>query len=348
MRVYFISVIAVAMIFLSCACAEGAVDIGELLNYQTVRIQIEHKEGKELGSGIVLCQKGERIYILTAKHVLIGEGSFDENQKPTGRFRDISTVTIKFYKKYQSDIIKKWSEITETEKRASTKDIVLLQVKMTDPVSSLKLATIGTSDNVKLFQEVYTTGHPISITKDWYPCTGKVNRVGEYIEYTAEIEKGYSGGPVVNQRGELIGMNAHISKSDEGRTIASAIPVNEILDTLRPWMELSCLQRSRKGTPAVSANWFLIDEALKKVCEIKDRNFSFVGDILSASISLVNKSNKTLHFQYKFSWLDESGIEIDPDSEAWTPSIIYGGETKTLQGVAPNPRAREFKIQIRK
>jgi len=346
MRVYFISVIAVAMIFLSCACADGAVDIGELLNYQTVRIQIEHKEGKEVGSGIVLCQKGERIYILTAKHVLIGEGSFDENQKPTGRFRNISTVTIKFYKKYQSDIIKEWSEITE--KHASTEDIALLQVKMTDHVSSLKLSTIGTSDNVKLFQEVYTTGHPVSITKDWYPCTGKVNRIGEYIEYTAEIEKGYSGGPVVNQRGELIGMNAHISKSDEGRTIAGAIPVNEILDTLRPWMELSCLQRSIKETTAVRANWFLIDEALKKVCEVTDRNFVFVGDILSARVSLVNKSNKTLHFQYKFSWLDENGIEIDPDSEAWTPSIIYGGETKTLQGVAPNPRAREFKIQIRK
>ena len=73
----------------------------------------------------------------------------------------------------------------------------------------------------------------------------------------------------------------------------------------------------------------------------------FVGNLLRAQVSLVNKDNDTINFQFKFSWFEESGREIDPDTDAWTPVILYGKESKSLQGVAPNSNAKEFKIKIR-
>lgn len=73
----------------------------------------------------------------------------------------------------------------------------------------------------------------------------------------------------------------------------------------------------------------------------------FVGDILRAQVTLASKYSSTQHYQYRFTWFDEGGVELDPGSRAWLPLMMYGNETRALQGVAPNPSARQFKINIR-
>ena len=86
---------------------------------------------------------------------------------------------------------------------------------------------------------------------------------------------------------------------------------------------------------------------LARGLQIVDMQQSYAGDLLKAQVTLVSKYSKTLNVQYKFSWFNEQGIEINPDGGPWTPLVLYGNETKSLQGVAPNPSAKEFKIQIR-
>lgn len=81
---------------------------------------------------------------------------------------------------------------------------------------------------------------------------------------------------------------------------------------------------------------------------ITDLKADFTGNLLRAHVSLLNKDNDTLHFQYRFSWFDESGHEIDSDTDAWSPLILYGNESRSLQAIAPAPGAKEFKIKIRK
>jgi len=90
------------------------------------------------------------------------------------------------------------------------------------------------------------------------------------------------------------------------------------------------------------------NKKLARGIQIVDLRPDFAGNVLRASVSVVNKYSRTLNFQYKFSWFDENGHEIDPDSDAWTPVVLYGNESKELQGVAPNPSTKEFKIKIRK
>lgn len=89
------------------------------------------------------------------------------------------------------------------------------------------------------------------------------------------------------------------------------------------------------------------NKSLARNIQIVDMKSDFVGNLLRANVSLVNKDNDTIHIQFKFSWFEESGREIDPDTDTWTPVILYGNESKSLQGVAPNPNAKEFKIKIR-
>jgi uncharacterized protein YcfL len=40
-------------------------------------------------------------------------------------------------------------------------------------------------------------------------------------------------------------------------------------------------------------------------------------------------------------------MEINSGAGSWKPLIITGRESKTIQSVAPDPRAKEFKLKIR-
>ena len=97
-----------------------------------------------------------------------------------------------------------------------------------------------------------------------------------------------------------------------------------------------------------SSQYVIIDNSkLARGLQIVDLKSEFVGDLLKAQVTLVSKYSKTLDFQYKFVWFDAKGMEINPGSLPWIPLIMLGNESKTIQAVAPNPSAREFKINIR-
>ena len=81
--------------------------------------------------------------------------------------------------------------------------------------------------------------------------------------------------------------------------------------------------------------------------KIKDLRATFSGDLLVAHIAVTSTHNSALDVQYKFRWYDSQGLEVGPDALPWQPLIIYGGENKSLQAVAPNPSIKEFKIEIR-
>jgi len=81
--------------------------------------------------------------------------------------------------------------------------------------------------------------------------------------------------------------------------------------------------------------------------QIVELSQEFVGDILRAQITLASKYSSTEQYQYRFSWFDEGGVELDAGARHWIPFQMYGNETRTIQGVAPNPSARQFKINIR-
>lgn len=81
--------------------------------------------------------------------------------------------------------------------------------------------------------------------------------------------------------------------------------------------------------------------------QILDMQSALAGDIMRAQATLKSKDSDTLSLQYRFEWYDSKGMEINSGSGAWKPLIIYGKESKTVQGVAPDPRAKEFKLKIR-
>ena len=117
-------------------------------------------------------------------------------------------------------------------------DIALIKVDSTRP---LPYAALGDSDSLRVGEWVVAIGNPLAY--EHTVTVGVVSFIGRklfdssldrYIQTDAAINFGNSGGPLINARGEVIGINAAISS--RAANIGFAVPINQarsILPQLR-------------------------------------------------------------------------------------------------------------------
>jgi len=115
-------------------------------------------------------------------------------------------------------------------------DVALIKVDAKGPFPFL---TFGDSDALKVGEWVMAVGNPLAMehTVTVGVVSAKGRRIGispnanassfeDFIQTDAAINLGNSGGPLVNVRGEVVGMNSAINAG--GQNIGFAIPVNTI------------------------------------------------------------------------------------------------------------------------
>lgn len=177
------------------------------------------------GSGFIITDDG---YIVTNNHV-ISDG-------------DIIMVTLDDGKTHEAKIVG----------ADSFNDIAVIKIG----TSGLDPVVLGDSDNVRQGELVFALGSPYQLQNTI--TTGIASAVGRKIELDngfeienviqtdAAINPGNSGGPLINSRGEVIGVNtAIISSSGGSEGVGFAVPINtvkriaeEIIDrgsVRRPW-----------------------------------------------------------------------------------------------------------------
>jgi serine protease Do len=151
--------------------------------------------GQARGSGVIIdAKKG---YVLTAAHVI------DEAEKVTVRLEDGRKFTAK----------NKW---TDTQS-----DVGLLQIE----AEKLPEAKLGDSDELEVGDWVLAIGSPYgrelenSVSAGIVSAKGRRTRVlgdmgiEDFIQTDAAINRGNSGGPLVNLDGEVVGINSNIISS---------------------------------------------------------------------------------------------------------------------------------------
>ena len=152
-------------------------------------------------------------------------------------------------------------------------DLAVLQID--EPgVKSLKF---GDSDAVQAGDFVLAIGNPFgfeeTVTDGIISSKGRPNRVdsfGDYLQTNAAINPGNSGGPLVNLRGEIIGINtAIISKSGGSQGLGFAIPSNSVRAALESLLKNGRIIRgylgitSRNVVPgATETEGVLVDEVV--------------------------------------------------------------------------------------
>lgn len=154
------------------------------------------------GSGVVISDKG---WVVTNYHV------FAECEKVEIKHND---KTISY-----SDIIG-----VDVEK-----DILILKIDE----NIFPTISISNDDNLKVGQRVYAIGSPLgmenSLSEGLISGLRNVSKENRnYIQITAGVSPGSSGGAVVNSKGELIGISS--SSLEGGQNLNFAIPVNDIFE----------------------------------------------------------------------------------------------------------------------
>ena len=158
------------------------------------------------GSGFIIDKEG---HILTNYHVIEGARQVE--------------VTLHNKKKYRADIIG----------RDRSHDLAVLQIK----APGLVPATLGDSKNLVVGQKVYAIGNPFGLsgtmTRGIISSLRPIRNpegayIDEAIQTDAAINPGNSGGPLLNSRGEVIGINSMIATggSNQSAGIGFAIPIN--------------------------------------------------------------------------------------------------------------------------
>jgi len=113
-------------------------------------------------------------------------------------------------------------------------DVALLHV---NGVSNLPQASLGNSDDLRVGEWVCAIGNPLGYVHS--VTVGVVSFIGrklfdasldDYIQTDAAINFGNSGGPLINARGEVIGINSAISS--RASNIGFAVPINQAMGIL--------------------------------------------------------------------------------------------------------------------
>jgi Do/DeqQ family serine protease len=155
-----------------------------------------------IGSGVIIDKRG---YVLTNNHVIVGADS----------------VTVKL----SSGEELKGRIVGRDEKT----DLAIVKF---EPAGELRVAKLGDSDTLRVGEWAIAIGNPFGL--DQTVTVGVVSATGRaevglatyenFIQTDASINPGNSGGPLVNLKGEVIGINTAILATGQG--IGFAIPAN--------------------------------------------------------------------------------------------------------------------------
>ena len=172
----------------------------------------ERQVEQNIGSGFIISQDG---LVITNRHVVSDTSASYQ-------------VLTNDNKKYNVEKIY----------RDSLNDLAILKINAT----GLKPLKLGDSNNLKLGQLVVAIGTPLgeftnTVTSGIIsglgrgitagsPFEGFVEKLDNVIQTDAAISPGNSGGPLLNSKGEVIGVNAAIAES--GQNIGFAMPVNVV------------------------------------------------------------------------------------------------------------------------
>ncbi|MCC5940936.1 MAG: trypsin-like peptidase domain-containing protein [Balneolaceae bacterium] len=185
---------------------------------------------RTVGSGVIISSDG---YILTNNHVI------------EDALRDGITITLDDKRSYDGRVVG----------RDPSTDLAVLKV---DAVN-LPAVTVGNSDLVEVGEWVMAIGNPfrlrstvtagivgalsrdVQIINDDY-------RIESFIQTDAAINRGNSGGALVNTSGELIGINTAIAtQSGSYQGYGFAVPSNLALKVARDIIEFGEVQRGMMG-----------------------------------------------------------------------------------------------------
>ena len=214
---------------------------------------VPDKELKQqsLGSGFIIEKDG---YIITNNHVVEGA--------------DEIKVKLTDGREFHAKVIG----------RDPKTDLAL--IKISSPFQSLPVLSLGDSEKIRVGDWVLAIGNPFgleyTVTQGIISATGRVIGSGPYdnfLQTDAPINPGNSGGPLINLRGEVVGINSAIIPGGQG--IGFAIPSNLAKEVISQLKEKGKVVRGWIGVSIQS-----VTQELAKSFGLTEAKGALVGDVV--------------------------------------------------------------------
>jgi serine protease Do len=210
------------------------------------------------GSGFIVTEDG---YVLTNYHVI------EDADKVVVQLSDEN-------KQYEATVV-------GTD---PTTDLALLKITATRKLATI---TLGDSDQVRVGEWVIAIGNPLAY--DHTVTVGVVSAKGRklaglsrdvsldnYIQTDAAINRGNSGGPLMNLKGEAVGINSAISVAGQG--ISFAIPINMARDVMTQLRDKGKVSRGFLGVTIKDIQQELSPED-REYFKLEGRKGAFVNGV---------------------------------------------------------------------
>ena len=198
------------------------------------RPQPEEEQPRGVGSGFILTQDG---FVMTNAHVVEGA--------------DEVIVTLTDKREFKAKII-------GADKRT---DVAVVKIDAT----GLPAVKVGAVERLKVGEWVMAIGSPFGLdnTVTAGIVSAKQRDTGDYLPFIqtdVAINPGNSGGPLINMRGEVVGINSQIySRSGGFMGISFAIPIDEAIRVVEQLRTSGRVSRGRIGVQ--------IDQVTRDVAE---------------------------------------------------------------------------------
>ena len=229
-------------------------DSGDIMDF--FRRQMQRRPVYAVGSGFIVDKSG---YILTNQHVV----------------DDAARITVKLDsgEEFQAKVI-------------GTDDETDLAVLKIEAGHDLPFVKLGNSDQARVGEWVLAMGSPFGLTRT--VTAGIVSQTNretpqgtafqKFIQTDAAINKGNSGGPLVNMDGEVIGVNSQIATSTgDYNGVGFALPSNEAANVYQQIVKSGKVRRGYLGValesvkPEFAKVYGMNDPKGAIITELRDR-----------------------------------------------------------------------------
>ncbi len=219
------------------------------------------QQEKGLGSGVIVKRDGKTVYVLTNNHV-------------AGNAEEI-TVKMSDDREFKATLVG----------RDERRDIALVKFDTDNP--DIRVAALGDSDTVKVGDWAIAIGSPLglfkSVTAGIVSALGREggpdNNMNDFIQTDAAINRGNSGGALLNIRGEVIGINTWIATPTGGNIgLGFAIPVNNVKKAINDFITKGTVQYGWLGVRLLD-----IDKATAAELGAADRKGAFIEALFTGS-----------------------------------------------------------------
>ena len=214
--------------------AGGELDVEEVYERAAPGVVLVRAGGEPggrggLGSGFVIDREGR---IVTNYHVVAGAGS----------------VEVVFSDESEAD-----ARIIGTD---PSSDLALLDVET--PAEELTALPLGDSDSLVVGEDAFAIGNPFGLERTLTAgvVSGLDRRIeapdgfaiDDAVQTDAALNSGNSGGPLLNARAEVIGVNTQIESRTGGNVgIGYAVPVNTVKEVVRELLADGEVERAYLG-----------------------------------------------------------------------------------------------------